>query len=254
MSLRENIRADRPVRGERLRKTGSTKLSVFARGLAISGGTRLAKNAIKKVLVDGARSAAKTAAKAAGKKIRMSEIMGIGLSPKWKMALNIGEMAANAINWGFQMRDIMAINAYDKTVKTDQNELMHYGIIGMRWGVRRTPEQLGHVTPHQDSLRARSKRASEMSDDELRTSINRVRAEKDYADLTMTDSERGKKEVSKILRSVPTILLTTAVGVTAKALVNKYITKKINDGSFVRSLSTLTAFVPGGSVDMSLRG
>lgn len=24
------------------------------------------------------------------------------------------------------------------------DELMHYGILGMRWGVRRTPEQLGH--------------------------------------------------------------------------------------------------------------
>lgn len=26
-----------------------------------------------------------------------------------------------------------------------RNELCHYGVKGMKWGVRRTPEQLGHA-------------------------------------------------------------------------------------------------------------
>lgn len=32
-------------------------------------------------------------------------------------------------------------------VTDDPNELMHYGILGMKWGVLRTPEQLGHRKP-----------------------------------------------------------------------------------------------------------
>lgn len=36
---------------------------------------------------------------------------------------------------------------YDHLNEVYDDYLEHYGILGMKWGVRRTPEQLGHTTP-----------------------------------------------------------------------------------------------------------
>ena len=36
----------------------------------------------------------------------------------------------------------------------ENNELYHYGVLGMHWGVRRTPEQLGHRTKSSGSARS----------------------------------------------------------------------------------------------------
>lgn len=98
----------------------------------------------------------------------------------------------------------------------DNNELYHYGVLGMKWGVRRSPSQLGHKIRikrkkklsepvHEDYKKAHSKKkVSSMSDAELRNRNNRLQMEKQYAQLTKKKS-RGKKIVSGIIATAGTI-------------------------------------------------
>lgn len=94
------------------------------------------------------------------------------------------------------------------------NQLYHHGIKGMKWGVRRTPAQLGHnpssMKNNKKSLSDDKKKEdhakkslSDMSDDELRRKISRLKMEREYRELSSQTSQRqinrGKKFVTDIL-------------------------------------------------------
>lgn len=85
--------------------------------------------------------------------------------------------------------------------------LKHYGIKGMKWGVRRTPQQLGHavakkassgekkaskVTGNKTTSRAFRKSTS-ISDEELQKRINRLNMEERYEDLVFRQNARNNK-------------------------------------------------------------
>lgn len=106
----------------------------------------------------------------------------------------------------------------------DNNELMHYGVPGMKWGVRRTPAQLGRKnTSSSKSLfekkkpkpkpKAKSesskketapkpKSVKEMSDEELSTAISRLQLEQKYKELSPQKVSTGKAVTKRILNNI----------------------------------------------------
>ena len=100
-----------------------------------------------------------------------------------------------------------------------KNELYHYGVLGMRWGVRRsTPGSSGSGKRSKGSKLAidpsykkahSKKKAKYMSDNELREVNNRLNAERQYKDLTRTKS-KGKAFVDAFTSTAKTVATVAA--------------------------------------------
>lgn len=89
------------------------------------------------------------------------------------------------------------------------DELYHYGVLGMKWGKRRSEAELA---------RARKSRAKNdaktLSDDELRKRVNRLQLEQQYSKLTGTDVSKGKQYAKKILAAATVTATATTTAIT----------------------------------------
>lgn len=113
-----------------------------------------------------------------------------------------------------------------------ENELYHFGIKGMKWGVRRYQNKDGTLTAAGKKRYNESSESNEikgLSDQELRERINRLNLERQYRDLTTPSGQKqvskGRKFVMDVLetsgKNIATQLATYAMG----EAVNKYIGK-----------------------------
>lgn len=97
---------------------------------------------------------------------------------------------------------------------------MHHGILGMKWGVRRTPEELGHRVKEKESVfknklvrssgsrssntlkEARSKDINKLTNEELKSYNNRLNLEKQFSELTSGRVKKGKDWASGAMKSL----------------------------------------------------
>lgn len=95
---------------------------------------------------------------------------------------------------------------------TFSEELAHFGIKGMKWGVRKNRSASGGESSKSQSFLSkdepttsewhRSRRFDHLSNKDLKARINRLEMEKKYRDLTMTKSERRRKAIKKAIGDI----------------------------------------------------
>ena len=103
------------------------------------------------------------------------------------------------------------------------NELYHHGVKGMKWGVRKTPvrsssgatrkrksntlslfkkKKTTRKVSSANSSPAKTKSIKDMSDDELRKKVERVRLEQQYQELDPKSVSRGKRITKRVMDDV----------------------------------------------------
>lgn len=112
--------------------------------------------------------------------------------------------------------------------KMNQNELYHYGVLGMKWGVRRRRSSSNVETP-----KPKKKTLSEMSDDELRSKLSRLQMEKQYKDLVKQlnpqQESKAKAFVKRVLERSGENIATQATTYVMGKTANHFLEKIYND-------------------------
>ena len=126
--------------------------------------------------------------------------------------------------------------------------LIHYGILGMKWGVRRYQNKDGSLTsagkkrysnndnikeaPQKNTEEPKKKSVKDMSDEELRREVNRMQLEQNYLKMTGQNIEKGKSAAEIALGKMKESFVSTVAQksgqILAERLVNSMLGVKDN--------------------------
>lgn len=106
----------------------------------------------------------------------------------------------------------------------NSSELWHYGVLGMRWGYHNGSKSSSSSSSKKSSTKRKKTSTidlSKMSDDQLRTAINRMQMEQQYRNLQPKQVNKGKQYANAAFKAGKTVAAVTTTGLTIYKNVDK---------------------------------